>query len=284
MKTISSLVLVLALAAAAACAPKVNDAADVAAVKATMEAFTKAINAKDAAASVSALTDKTVWLEAHVPSMVGKDAVAKFIQPFFVQYKSLDLVTAVSDVRVTGNLAVMHGTFNETDVPVDESRPTEHASGNWMIALTKQADGAWKWDTFMVNSDQPTPGTTADGAEEQALIQVEKEWAAAMLKVDPAALDRILGKEWVENADGELTTRGQAMAAFKSGALKFESLALRDLSVYVFGDVALATMTADIKGTFMGKPMPPLQRSTDVFVKRDGRWQVVSTQNTTIKQ
>ena len=43
-------------------------------------------------------------------------------------------------------------------------------------------------------------------------------------------------------------------------------------------------MTADIKGTFMGQAMPPLQRSTDFFVKRDGRWQAVSTQNTTIKQ
>ena len=43
-------------------------------------------------------------------------------------------------------------------------------------------------------------------------------------------------------------------------------------------------MTADIKGTFMGKAMPPLQRSTDFFVKRDGRWQAVSTQNTTVTQ
>jgi ketosteroid isomerase-like protein len=56
-----------------------------------------------------------------------------------------------------------------------------------------------------------------------------------------------------------------------------------DLSVHVFGDAAVATMTAKLKGTFMGKPVPPSQRSTDFFVKRDGRWQAVSTQNTTIK-
>jgi hypothetical protein len=33
----------------------------------------------------------------------------------------------------------------------------------------------------------------------------------------------------------------------------------------------------------MGKPVPPLSRSTDFFVKRDGQWQAVSTQNTAIK-
>ena len=99
-----------------------------------------------------------------------------------------------------------------------------------------------------------------------------------------AALDRVIAKEWAENADGEVMTRAQATAGLKSGALKFESLRLRDLSVHVFGDVAVATMTADVKGTAMGTPMPPLQRSTDFFVKRDGRWQAVSTQNLTVKQ
>jgi hypothetical protein len=34
----------------------------------------------------------------------------------------------------------------------------------------------------------------------------------------------------------------------------------------------------------MGKPVPPVSRSTDFFVKRDGRWQAVSTQNTTVAQ
>jgi hypothetical protein len=33
----------------------------------------------------------------------------------------------------------------------------------------------------------------------------------------------------------------------------------------------------------MGKPYPS-GSSTDFFVKRGGRWQAVSTQNTTIKQ
>jgi ketosteroid isomerase-like protein len=128
------------------------------------------------------------------------------------------------------------------------------------------------------------PGTTADGAEEQAIAKIERDWTAAMLKADEAALGQILAKEWVVTADGETMTRAQSAAALKSGAYKIESATLRDLNVHVFGDAAVATMLVDMKGTFMGKPVPPVSRSTDFFVKRDGRWQAVSTQNTTIKQ
>jgi ketosteroid isomerase-like protein len=138
-------------------------------------------------------------------------------------------------------------------------------------------------DWVVPNSERPMPGTTADGAEEQVLVRFEQEWAAALVKGDVAVLDRSLAKEWAANADGEVATRAQLLAAIKSGAYKLESATMRDISVHVFGDVAIATMTADIKGTFMGTAMPPLQRSTDFFVKRDGRWQAVSTQNTTIK-
>jgi ketosteroid isomerase-like protein len=277
------LVLMLALASASACAPKVNDPADVQAVKQTMEAYTKAILAKDVPASVAMMTDTTAYFEPHMPAMTGKDSVAKFHQMIFGNF-TIEMAPVVADVQIQGNLATMHGTYTQKLSPKAEGVAAMSDTGNWTVAARRQADGSWKWDWIMGVSDQPMPGTTVDGAEEQAILQVEREWAAAMGKVDAAALDRILAKEWSEHADGEIITRAQATAALTAGAMKFESLTLRDLRVHVFGDAAIATMTAEIKGTFMGKPMPPLQRSTDFFVKRDGRWQAVSTQNTPIKQ
>ncbi len=281
MKTMCSLLLALVLAAG--CAPKVDDPADVAAVKATMEAFTKAINAKDTAAAVASLTEKTTWLESHLPAMVGKDAVAKLLGRIFTQYTSFDLATTVADVRVAGDLAVMRGTYTEVDVPAAGHLTTSRPSGSWMITLTRQPDRSWKWDTFIVNSDQPMPGTTADGAEEQAIVKIEQDWIAALAKPDLAFLDRTLAREYMDAADGEAISKAQLLAAFKSGAFKFESMKLRDLDVHVFGYVAIATSTVDVKASYLGKAVAPLQRSTDIFVKRDGQWQPVSTQNVTIK-
>jgi len=283
MKTMSSLVLVLALAFASACAPKVNDPADVQAVKQTVESFAKAWNTGDADGSVAMMTDKTIYADNHFPVAVGKAAVKAMSEAQKGVFKP-DFQVPVDEVRVAGDTAMARGTWAIKLTPKTEGTAPISDSGSWMLTLSRQADGSWKWDSVVANSDQPMPGTTADGAEEAAILQIERDWAAAMVKRDVPAVEKHLAKEWVENADGEVMTRAQGLAAIKSGAFKLESATLRDLDVHVFGDVAIATMTADIKGTFMGKAMPPLQRSTDVFVKRDGRWQAVSTQNTTIKQ
>jgi uncharacterized protein (TIGR02246 family) len=265
-----------------ACAPKVNDPADVQAIRQSVEAYEKAVNGKDATAIVALMTDKTEWSEPHMPAVVGKDAIGKLHQGVFDQ-GDLKNAVPVADVRAVGDLGFARGTWTQTFTPKAEGVASVSNSGNWMVVLQRQSDGSWKWDSLVVNSDQPMPGTTADGADEKALMQIEHDWAAALSKADVAALDRILAKEWTTNADGQVGTRAQVLAALKSGAYKLESVNLHDLTVHVFGDAAVATMTADLKGTFTGKPIPPSQRSTDFFVKRDGRWQAISTQNTTIK-
>jgi ketosteroid isomerase-like protein len=282
MKRFASLVLVLALVLASACAPKVNDPADVQAITTLVNDYARAVNAKDVAASVAGITDRARYYEPHMPPFVGKAAIEQFHRALFDQFDA-EFSAPVVDVRVTGNLGVAQGTWTQTLTPKAVGVAPITDSGNWAIVAQRQTDGSWKMDWVVPNSERPMPGTTADGAEEQVLVRFEQEWAAALVKGDVAVLDRSLAKEWAANADGEVATRAQLLAAIKSGAYKLESATMRDISVHVFGDVAIATMTADIKGTFMGTAMPPLQRSTDFFVKRDGRWQAVSTQNTTIK-
>ena len=133
MKTVLSLVLILALVPLSACAPKVNDPADVHAVKQTMEAYTKGILAKDAPASVAMMTDKTAYFEPHMPAMTGKDAVAKFHQMIFDNF-DVEMTPVVTDVQVEGNLATMHGTYTQKLTPKAEGAAAMPDSGNWTVA------------------------------------------------------------------------------------------------------------------------------------------------------
>ncbi len=282
MKAVLSGVLVLALVSLPACAPKVNDPGDVQAVKQTMEAYTKGIVAKDAPASVAMMTDTTAYFEPHMPAMTGKDMVAKFHQMLFEQF-DIAMTPVVVSVRVEGHLATMHGTFTQRLTPKAKDSLAIADSGNWTVAARRQVDGSWKWDWIMGASDQPMPGTTAGGAEEQAVMQAERNLVNAVVKRDIPTLETYLGKEWTPTNDGQVTSGAQVLAELKSGAYKVESDAIRDLSVHVFGDVAVATMILDTKGTYKGTDFSGLIRSTDFFVKRDGRWQVVSSQNTTVK-
>jgi ketosteroid isomerase-like protein len=276
------LVLVLALAALPACAHKVNDPADVQAVTQTVEAFAKAMNAGDADGLVAMMTDKTIYADNHFPVAVGKAAVKPMYAAQFSMFNA-EFQAPVDEVRVVGDTAVCRGTWRIKLTPKAEALAPIVDSGSWMALSSRQADGSWKWEWLVPNSDQPLPGATADGAEEQAIVKIEQDWAAAMVKGDVAVLESNLAKEWTLTEDGQVTSRAQALGALKSGAYKVESATLRDLRVFVAGDAAIATMVVETKGTFMGKPVPPMSRSTDFFVKRDGQWQAVSTQNTAIK-
>lgn len=282
MKKCLSLALALSLAAVAACAPKANDPADVQAVKDTGPAYDKFANAGDAAGLASQFyAPDAIRMDPNQPASAGTAAIRATLEKGYAQ--STDNVRdVIDDVRVAGNVAFAKGTFEGTSTP-KAGGAAAPVKGKFLTLYERQADGAWKavWDIY--NSDLPEAGKTADGADEQAIMQIERDWAAAMAKGDLTALEQNLAKEWTLTEDGRTTTRAQALGAFRSGAYKVESATLRDLSVHVFGDAAVATMIVETQGTFMGKPVPPASRSTDFFVKRDGRWQAVSTQNTAIK-
>lgn len=116
------------------------------------------------------------------------------------------------------------------------------------------------------------------GNVEQTLIQMERDWAQALARSDQAALDRILAADFmVTDADGRLLTKAQSDAQRKSGALKYTAFTADDFKVRVFGDTAIVTGRSTVKGAQNGNDISGQERFTDVFVRRDGRWQAVST-------
>jgi Ketosteroid isomerase homolog len=70
----------------------------------------------------------------------------------------------------------------------------------------------------------------------------------------------------------------------KSGDLKIESSTNEDMKVQVHGDTAVVTYRSTDKGNYKGNDLSGQYRWTDVFVKRNGRWQIVAGQGTRIMQ
>ena len=56
------------------------------------------------------------------------------------------------------------------------------------------------------------------------------------------------------------------------------------MRVHVFGDAAIVSLVGEATGTYKGKPFSEKSRGVDFFARRDGRWQVVNSQMTTIKE
>ena len=278
MKIISMIVCVSLLLLVGGCAQKVNAPADVEAIKKSIDSLFKATNAGDAEAIASLMTEKTAWYDMNTAPLVGKDAIKKMYQSYFDQYK-FEASTSDPEVKVSGDLGTARATWIYKLIPKAEGDTPIADRGNYAIVFSRQGDGSWKWDSCIVNSDQPMAGTTADGSEEKALIRMEKDWMQAMQRSDAAAFEKCLAKEWTMGDNGQVTSRAQMIADLKSGAYKIESVQLNDVKPHVYGNAALVTSTVNWRAKYKGKDIPNSSRSIDLFMKRDGKWLAVSTQN-----
>ena len=128
-------------------------------------------------------------------------------------------------------------------------------------------------------------GKIAANAGQQALIKIKHDWAEALQKANVPAIDRITAPDWVfTNPDGVLIPKAQSNATLKAGAIKFTSWKIDDIAVNVHGDTAIVLALQTQQLTLGGKEISGQFRSTDTFVKRDGRWQCVASQATRVSQ
>lgn len=112
-------------------------------------------------------------------------------------------------------------------------------------------------------------------SEEEILI-LENEFAEAIVTNDPENIGRFIADEWIIiDPNGEIVDRARFLEVIKSGALTHDMMESEDFRVRVYGDSAVVTALTSTRGKFMGQEFSTQERATDVFVRRDGRWQCV---------
>ena len=118
---------------------------------------------------------------------------------------------------------------------------------------------------------------------EQTLKQLEHDWSQASLKRDLATLDKIMADDWVSiDFQGRTVTKSETIANLKSGLPATQAAGIGEMKVRVFGDSAIVTGSDTEKSSVKGKDVIDKYLWTDVFVKRDGRWQAVASQSTKV--
>ena len=128
----------------------------------------------------------------------------------------------------------------------------------------------------------PTPSNVMSSSAsnenvEQAIRQLIIQRDQALQIGDTAAIDRLYTNDYVStSAVGMVRTKAEVLDDFKSGALKVTSLSSDDVKVRVHGDSAIVTGTSTINGTDKGREMKGASRFTQVWVKRNGSWQLAA--------
>ena len=125
--------------------------------------------------------------------------------------------------------------------------------------------------------------------EKQQILTIQKEWAQA--RVAPpniAYLERLYAKEFrVQTIGGAVASREDDIRMFKQGLIKPQFVRDEEVNISIYGQVAVVTGIENVGGTYGAGPLEGQYgefsiRFMNVFVQRDGRWQLVASQGTQI--
>jgi len=117
---------------------------------------------------------------------------------------------------------------------------------------------------------------------EKEVMKVEEEFGEAMIKNDADRIGTLLADDWIIiDPDGAIMDKARFLSAIRSGALAHEAMDSQEVRVRIYGTTAIVTALTSSKAKYMGQEFSTRERATDVFVKRDDRWQCVTTQLTT---
>jgi ketosteroid isomerase-like protein len=116
---------------------------------------------------------------------------------------------------------------------------------------------------------------------QEEVLRLEKEFSQAIVKNDAKAVARFLTDGWIIiDPDGGIIDRARFLGVIESGALTHEMMESDDTRVLIYGNTAIVTALTTTKGKFSGQAFTTQERTTDVFVKQNGRWMCVLSQLT----
>ena len=130
-----------------------------------------------------------------------------------------------------------------------------------------------------------TDKSNKNSAAEQEVKQTHKERLQALINADISKLDKIVGDDLIYISPvGKVQTKAEIVSDLKSGALKVSSIEQGDPNVRIYGNTAVVTYLTTSKFVDNGREYNNQIRSTSVYVKRDGHWQLVSQQMTRVTE
>jgi ketosteroid isomerase-like protein len=125
----------------------------------------------------------------------------------------------------------------------------------------------------------------APSGNQEVFIQLQHHWAEARKHADIEFLEKFYAKEFtVGLMNGGEASRSEDLSKFSSGDLKPAVIEDSDMTVHMYGSTAMVTGTEHLEGSYKGHTGQFDLTFTNVFVFRDGRWQIVRHQAAQIQK
>jgi ketosteroid isomerase-like protein len=122
--------------------------------------------------------------------------------------------------------------------------------------------------------DQHPPGSPPPpDAVEEELLAAGKAWAAAIVANDPARIASFVTDDWVIISDSGISAGTDLLALVASGDLTHSAMAaVGRPRIRVLGATAIVTARITNTAHYQGHRFDADEWTTDVYVRRNGRW------------
>jgi ketosteroid isomerase-like protein len=130
------------------------------------------------------------------------------------------------------------------------------------------------------SSNQEKAQDNGKGNPLDTFTKIENDWWEADKTKDAKALGQLLAGDWIHLGYEGVMTKAQWLADVKKIDENIATVTLTDMKVRVYGDVAIVTFREHENSMENNTDSSGDYLYTDVFVKRQGRWQAVNSQGT----
>ena len=115
------------------------------------------------------------------------------------------------------------------------------------------------------------------------VVELEGRRWKAMIAKDTATLAELFAEEMsYTHSNAAVDTKASYLAAIEARTFDYRSVERSDEAATVLGDTALLTGRAQIEVVSSGREVKLNARYTVVWVRRDGRWQFLAWQSTSL--
>jgi ketosteroid isomerase-like protein len=116
---------------------------------------------------------------------------------------------------------------------------------------------------------------------EASLLDAARRLADAERQGDVAALEQLVAADYMGyDPAGRPQDRAGLTRGYANGTVRITTLAQRDLRAQVIGEAGLVSGVSSYRGHQGEEPFDFTLRFLDVYAWREGRWQLVASQDT----
>lgn len=126
--------------------------------------------------------------------------------------------------------------------------------------------------------------SAAQGQTAEQAKALDRKWAEATMHADTAALNQILADDLTyTHTGGNTQTKADFISSLRENKIRYNSIEFEDANARIYGNTIVISSHVRVKVTVDGRDVSLHPIFLHVWVKRNGRWQLVAHQATLVQ-